>query len=65
MNYEMIIRKCQEAQKIEDALNFKNEYFNAVLEKIIEGDLESIQKDCDVLEQKLINCETVIKSLTI
>ncbi len=61
----MIIRKCQEAKRIEDDLDFQNEYFNSVLNRLVDGNLEAIQKDCDVLEEKLRNCETVIKSLTI
>lgn len=65
MNFEMIIRKCQEAKRIEDALDFQNEYRRNVLNCLIDGNLENIQKDCDILEEKLRNCEKVIKSLTI
>ena len=65
MNFEMIIKKCQEARRIEDALRWNKEFYKFNNQDLPQNNKDFILLTIHNLETDLMNCETVIKSLTI
>lgn len=65
MNFEMIIRKCQEAKRIEDALKWNQDFYKFNQEFLPQLQKDFILETIHNLGTNLLNCETTIKSLTI
>lgn len=65
MNFEMIIRKCQEAKRIEDALKWNQDFYKFNQEFLPQLQKDFILETIHNLETNLMNYETTIKAFAI